>query len=682
MCNGKAMCELKITLLGTLVITVNDEPIEVVSNFVRALLLYLAVENDRPHRRDVLAELLWPDKPQGVARNSLKQALSNLRTALGECDNSTPLLIASRDEIQINQSSPYWIDTDEFSSLIKNCETHTHTRLSVCAVCEANLLHAIEFWRGDFLADFHLPENQDFNNWIIIKREVFQRQMAEALSSLSLIYEARGEYAKAGVYCRQLTELEPWSEKNHRNLMRILALSGRRSAALRQYQICRESLKTELDVEPSNETVTLYEKIKAWEPGAFSIDDPLQIFDGKTNSQFHHAVDSAEKTAKYRKFSFGNIAFLIIMIGVLGFGLIYWLSTRMNSQAQIPVGSEAPPVPTEVENNQPATHQSIAPTVPKQTLPANSSTSGSSNPEIELQALVTLFEKTDGTNWANSDGWLSDRSYCIWYGVTCRGEKIVKLDLSHNQLNGSIPPDISQLEYLENLDLGNNELKGNIPPELGNLSRLKQLTLWGNRELSGPIPPELGNLSNLEFLELAHWESGGSLLSGEIPPELGKLKKLRSLNISVSLLRGPLPVELCSLTNLESIALDSNQLSGTIPPEIGNLVNLTFLDLGGNDINGPIPPELGKLSRLNYFALGGSLVSGEIPDDLGNLVRLRYLVLDSTNLSGPLPPTLMNLNLRELTYFGTDVCEPPDEAFQTWLKSINEMNSSGIPCEP
>lgn len=676
------MCELKITLLGTLVITVNDEPIEVASNFVRALLLYLAVESDRPHRRDALAELLWPDKPQGVARNSLKQALSNLRTALAECDNLTPLLITSRDEIQINQSSPYWIDIVKFSKLIGDCETHAHTRLSACAVCEANLLHAIEFWRGDFLADFHLPENQDFNDWIIIKREVFQRQMAEALSNLSLIYEARGEYAKAGDYCRQLTELEPWSEKNHRNLMRLLALSGRRSAALRQYQICRESLKKELDVEPSNEIVTLYEKIKAWEPGAFPLDDPTPTFVGKADSQLRQDLDTAEKTAKPRRFSLSNPAFTITIIGMLGVSLIYWLSTRILFQAQIPVGSEAPPTSSEIKVDQSVTSQFIEPTVPNQTSPPTASLSGVSNPGTELQALVTLYEKSDGTNWANSDGWLSDRSYCDWYGITCRGEKIVKLDLSHNQLNGSIPTEISQLEYLESLNLGNNELRGNIPPELGNLSRLRHLTLWGNRELSGPIPPELGNLSNLEALELAHWESGGSLLSGEIPPELGKLKKLRSLNISVSLLRGPLPVELCSLTNLEAIQLDSNQLSGPIPPEIGNLVNLTFLDLGGNDIDGPIPPELGKLSRLNYFALGGSLVSGEIPDELGNLVRLRYLVLDNTNLSGPLPLTLMNLNLRELTFFGTDLCEPPDEAFHIWLKSINELNGSGVVCEP
>jgi hypothetical protein len=84
---------------------------------------------------------------------------------------------------------------------------------------------------------------------------------------------------------------------------------------------------------------------------------------------------------------------------------------------------------------------------------------------------------------------------------------------------------------------------------------------------------------------------------------------------------------------------------------------------------------------LNYFAVGGSLVSGEVPAELGNSVRLRHLVLDNTGLFGPLPLALMNLNLRELTFFSTEVCEPPDEAFQVWLASIDELDGTGVVCE-
>jgi hypothetical protein len=85
---------------------------------------------------------------------------------------------------------------------------------------------------------------------------------------------------------------------------------------------------------------------------------------------------------------------------------------------------------------------------------------------------------------------------------------------------------------------------------------------------------------------------------------------------------------------------------------------------------------------LSYLAFGGSLVSGEVPAELGNLVRLRNLVLDNTGLSGPLPLSLMNLNLRELTYFGTGICEPANEAFQAWLDDIYELHGTDVVCDP
>jgi Leucine-rich repeat (LRR) protein len=449
-----------------------------------------------------------------------------------------------------------------------------------------------------------------------------------------------------------------------------------------------------LDVEPSNATTTLYEEIKAWEPGAFPDQELPQITDAPTNPELIAEPDAVKNFRSYRKIPRRSLLWLIAASLIFGIGSMYGagLIKRLRTMPepgelgieQIPLiaGSSIDTLPPTVTEGDTAEIASTATQVPTSSVVSTSTqtTSNAENREADLQALTALYQQTGGTNWENADGWLSERSPCEWYGITCRGEKIIGLEMDSNQLGGTIPAEIGQLADLETLDLGNNQLDGNIPPELGDLSRLKHLILSGNRELSGPIPAELGNLSNLEVLELAHWESGGSLLSGEIPPELGNLKKLRSLSISVSLLNGHLPVELLSLTNLEDLHLDSNRLSGSIPPEIGNMTSLGALDLGGNDLEGPIPPELGNLAMLYYLALGGSLVTGEIPDELGNLVRLRHLVLDHTGLSGPLPLSLMNLNLRELTYFGTGVCEPADEAFQVWLDTINDLQSSGNVC--
>ncbi len=326
-CN-KELEVLDISLLGVLEITVDEESIEVDSNYVRALLCFLVLEKHRPHRREALAELLWPEKPEGVARNSLKQALSNLRKALGDRENPSPYLLVTRDEIQFNQCSDFRIDALAFTDEIAAYEDHPHDDLATCKVCKSHLKRAVELYGGDFLSDFYLPENQEFCNWIILKQEVFQRQVAEAFSKLALIYKDQGEVAQAIEYSRQLAELEPWNEENHRNLMRLLAQNGVRSAALRQYQTCCECLDQELGVQPSIATVNLYEEIKAWESGTFVKTDQIK----KTLGHRAQAVNLREITHSSRPSQnlFRRIFAILIVFGlILGFGSVYWIGDRI-----------------------------------------------------------------------------------------------------------------------------------------------------------------------------------------------------------------------------------------------------------------------------------------------------------------------------------------------------------------
>ena len=109
------MARLSINLLGPFQVTLDGESS---SGFeydkVRALLAYLAVEADRPHRREALAGLLWPDQPEVMARNSLRTALSKLRQATGDRTAEPPYLQISRDAIQLNTASDHrlvWLDT-------------------------------------------------------------------------------------------------------------------------------------------------------------------------------------------------------------------------------------------------------------------------------------------------------------------------------------------------------------------------------------------------------------------------------------------------------------------------------------------------------------------------------------------------------------------------------------------
>ena len=220
-------------------------------------------------------------------------------------------------------------------------------------------------------------------------------------------------------------------------------------------------------------------------------------------------------------------------------------------------------------------------------------------PTVERDALIALYNSTDGDNWWWNYGWLGAvGTECTWYRVTCNvaGNAVTELNLYSNNLNGSIPPELGNLSNLTQVILFQNKLNGNIPPELGNLSNLWYLALDLN-ELSGSIPPELGNMSRLRALRLNE-----NQLSGSIPPELGNLSHLDTLDLWANQLSGSIPPELGNLGSLEDLLLFSNQLSGSIPLELLDLQSLcdTCLDLRWNALHSDNPDVVAFLNQKQY----------------------------------------------------------------------------------
>jgi hypothetical protein len=117
-------------------------------------------------------------------------------------------------------------------------------------------------------------------------------------------------------------------------------------------------------------------------------------------------------------------------------------------------------------------------------------------PSIECQALVALYNSTNGPGWADNIGWLTTNTPCSWYGVGCHAGHVTGLDLWDNGLSGSIPPELSNMASLQYLDLSSDQLSGSIPPELSKLASLAFLCLNDN-QLRGPLPQELTNLDVL-----------------------------------------------------------------------------------------------------------------------------------------------------------------------------------------
>ena len=142
---------------------------------------------------------------------------------------------------------------------------------------------------------------------------------------------------------------------------------------------------------------------------------------------------------------------------------------------------------------------------------------GRPSAETDREALVALYNATDGENWDGSESanWLSDAPLGEWEGVTTNDDgRVTELLLSGIGLSGELPPELGNLSNLTYLLLGSDALSGEIPAELGSLSNLTELSLDDNA-LSGEIPAELGSLSNLEELYLSYND-----LSGCVPSSL------------------------------------------------------------------------------------------------------------------------------------------------------------------
>src|SRR5512136_3050429 len=105
------MARLSLSLLGSFRVTLDGDAVTgFKSNKERALLAYLATEGDRPHRREVLAGLLWPQWPDRDALGNLRYALSNLRQVIGDRTAEPPFLLITHDTLQFNAASDHRLD--------------------------------------------------------------------------------------------------------------------------------------------------------------------------------------------------------------------------------------------------------------------------------------------------------------------------------------------------------------------------------------------------------------------------------------------------------------------------------------------------------------------------------------------------------------------------------------------
>ena len=248
------MPALSLSLLGAFAASIDDQPLTPFrTKSVQALLIYLVCEADRAHQREALMDLLWPGMPLASAQNNLRQTIYRLRQAIPEvrsnqAEGAVPFILANRQTVRINPDAIYEIDVQSFADLI-----------------DRDPAQAVALYRGDFLADFYLPDSETFAEWTNGRRAHFQRQVLIALDEVTAVHLHDGRYDEAEKLARRQLTFDNLRESGHRQLMRVLAGNGRRRAALSHYESLRQLLQAELDIEPSPQTQALVEAIRAGE---------------------------------------------------------------------------------------------------------------------------------------------------------------------------------------------------------------------------------------------------------------------------------------------------------------------------------------------------------------------------------------------------------------------------------
>lgn len=243
---------IEVRLLGGFEVTRGGAPVDgFESAKARAVLAYLALTRAVPTTRERLAGLFWPEQEEERARRNLRQAIYNLRGALG--DRGGQILTIHTHDVRL-AARGVWVDAEAFAAAAMP---------ALAAGDAAGLAAAVALYRGELLHGLHVKQSDLFEEWLQGERERHRELAGRALAKLAALHEERGEIEAGISAARRLLEIEPLSEAGHRRLMRLFARSGRRSRALAIFEELRRRLDEELGVPPAAATAELRRQILA-----------------------------------------------------------------------------------------------------------------------------------------------------------------------------------------------------------------------------------------------------------------------------------------------------------------------------------------------------------------------------------------------------------------------------------
>lgn len=250
---------LQVRLLGQFVLQWAGVTVELSARPAQSLLAYLLL-NPVTHRRERLAGLLWPDSSEANARRNLRQALWQIRRALGEPADT--LLLVDEITLAFNTDSDYWLDVDCIAQPLEEGATAD------------DLIHAVAVYTGELLPGF-------YEDWVLLERDRLQAQFERKLNLLLERLVETSRWTDVLHWGERWIALGYTPEPAYRALMLAHAGLGDIASVADVYRRCVDALERELGVEPSAQTRLLYERLRIGEgtpppppPAAAPVESP------------------------------------------------------------------------------------------------------------------------------------------------------------------------------------------------------------------------------------------------------------------------------------------------------------------------------------------------------------------------------------------------------------------------
>jgi DNA-binding SARP family transcriptional activator len=240
------------------------------------LLCYLLLNRNRPQPRERLAAVFWGQHSSSTARKYLRNALWRLgQLVSGTASDLQDYLTITDTAIAFKPERTYWLDVEDFEKHTAGCKSIAGSRLT--AEQAQGLETAVSLYQGDLLESV-------YEDWTLYERERLRLLYISSLNKLMIYYGTHEKPEQGLVHGENILALDPVREKIHRQMMWLYWLQGDRSAALAQFNRCKQILREELGIRPMRATQNLYAAIiknaeapKSWNDEAAEAEGALQV---------------------------------------------------------------------------------------------------------------------------------------------------------------------------------------------------------------------------------------------------------------------------------------------------------------------------------------------------------------------------------------------------------------------